>query len=69
MFRTTFFKVSWEIFSMAALLFFFKSSIVDDDLSTQLASYNPKESNVGVLGLEAMVVTNFWILSCHQRTA
>jgi hypothetical protein len=41
----------------------------EDDLSTQLASDNPKESNLGVLGLEIAVATNFWILSCHQRTA
>jgi hypothetical protein len=40
-----------------------------DDLGTQLASDNPKESNLGVLGLEIMVAKYFWILSCHHRTA
>jgi hypothetical protein len=41
----------------------------EDDLNAQLASDNPKESNLGVLGLEMAVATIFWKLSCHQRTA
>jgi hypothetical protein len=32
-----------------------------DDLSKQLASDKSKESNLGVLGLEIVVATNFWI--------
>jgi hypothetical protein len=38
-------------------------------MNIQLASDNPKESNLGVIGLETVVASNFWILSCHQRTS
>jgi hypothetical protein len=69
MFHTTFFKVSWKIFDMATSVFCLNLQKFEDDLSIQLASDNPKESNLGVLGLEIAVATNFWILSCHQGTA